>query len=63
MQMKRATVEFQIEASIEIEVPVGSTEKQIEKLARAATQKEAGPLSSDITGWEVTAVENDNGGF
>lgn len=63
MQMKRATVEFQIEASIEVDVPVGSTEKQIEKLARAAVQKEAGPLSSDITGWKVTAVQNDNGGF
>lgn len=63
MQMKRAVVEFQIEASLEIEVPVGSSEKEVEKLARAAVQKEAGALSSDITGWEVTAVEDDNGGF
>ena len=59
MQMKRAVVEFQIEASLEIEVPVGSTEMQIEKLAREAVQKEAGPLSSDITGWNVTDIEAD----
>lgn len=63
MQMKRAVVEFQIEASLEIKVPVGSTEEQIERLARKAVQKEAGPLSSDITRWNVTAVEDDNGGF
>lgn len=63
MQMKRAIVEFQIEGSLEFEVPAGSTEKQIEKLAREAVQKEAGPLSVDITGWNVTAVEDDNGDF
>ena len=63
MQMKRAVVEWQIEGSLEIEVPVGSTDAQIAKLARKAVRKEAGPLSSDITRCDVVAVENDGGGF
>ena len=63
MQMKRAVVQWQIEGSLEIEVPVGSTESQINKLARAAVQEEAGPLSSDITRCDVVDIEPDHGGF
>lgn len=63
MQMKRAVVEWQIEGSLEIEVPVGSTESQIDKLARKAVQKEVGPLSNDITRCDVVAIERDEGGF
>ncbi|SOC26147.1 hypothetical protein [Thalassospira xiamenensis] len=60
MQMKRAVVEWQIEGSLEIEVPVGSTEVQISKLARKAVEKEVGPLSNDITRWDVVEVKGDD---
>lgn len=63
MQKKRATVEWQIEGSIEIEVPVGSSERSIDKMAMAEVRKLAGPLSVDITDVRVTAIEDDNGGF
>lgn len=62
MQMKRAVVEFQIEGSIEIEIPEGSSESSIDKIARAEVRKLAGPLSVDITEVRVTEID-DNGGF
>jgi hypothetical protein len=61
MGMKRATVQFQIEAALEIEVPMGATLAEVEKLAHAAVKKEAGTLSSDLSGWEVTWIEEDQG--
>lgn len=63
MQMKRAIVQWQIEGSMEIEVPVGSTKKQIDSLARATVETQAGPLSVNITRCEVVDIEHDNGGF
>ena len=63
MQMKRATVEWRAEGSIEFEVPVGSTDKQIEKLAKEAIRKETGLSLNDVVDWDVTEVEHDNGGF
>lgn len=61
MGMKRATVEFQIEAVIEIEVPMGASLEQVERLAKVAVQKEAGNLASDLTGHKVTWIEDDQG--
>lgn len=61
MNMKRAQVEFQIEASIEIEFPMGASLAKVERLAKAAVQKEAGHLSADITDWRVVDIEDDCG--
>ena len=56
MNMKRATVQFQIEASIEIQVPMGASLAKIDQIAQATVRKEAGALSADLAGWSVTWV-------
>jgi len=60
---KRAVGEYQIEGTVEIEVPKGWSDNQIERQMRREVQKHAGAYSADITFVRVTAIENNNGGF
>lgn len=57
MGNKRAWVDFQIEGTLEILVPMDATDKQVDRLAEAAVKKAAGKLASDITNWDVREIE------
>ena len=57
MNMKRAYVDFQIEGSIEVLVPMDASDREIDRLASAAVKKTAKKLAADITNWDVREVE------
>lgn len=61
--MKRAVFEWEIQGTLEIEVPRGTTEEQAEKMGRGQLAKIAGRLSTDIQYCRLTDLEKDNGGF
>lgn len=66
MNMKRAVVEFSFEGSLEFEVPCGSSEAAIDRLARKAVlenMQRKRPEVGELAVCNVVAVERDEGGF
>ena len=57
--MKRCVVEYRIIKSLEFEFLDGINSNQLERLALAAIKKDAVPFASDIDGWEIVDIEND----
>ncbi len=56
--MKRVTVQFRIEASIEIEVPESANFDEIDRLAKSAVEKEAGVFATDLAGYEPVLADD-----
>ncbi|MCE6959279.1 hypothetical protein LAZ40_09460 [Cereibacter sphaeroides] len=55
---KTVVVRYQFEGQLDVDVPAGSDAATIEKIAREAVQKHAGPLSVDLTSWNVEHSED-----